>query len=78
MKELENKQVLGPEQTGFGKNMSCCDHAFVLYAIISTYPAEKKRLFVTFVDYEKAFDRVDHSLLWKKNLATMISMETSY
>ena len=64
--ELENKQVLGQEQAGFRKNKSCCDHAFVLYAIISTYLAEKKRLFVTFVDYEKAFDRVDHSLLWKK------------
>ena len=41
-KELENKQILGQEQAGFRKNMSCSDHALVLYAIISTYLAEKK------------------------------------
>ena len=47
------------------ENMSCCDLVFDLYAIISTYLAEK-RVFVTFVDYEEPFDRVDHSLLSKK------------
>ena len=46
--------------------MSCCDHAFVLYAIISIYLGKTKKLFVTFVDYEKTFDGIDHSLLWKK------------
>ena len=36
-KESVNKEVVGQEQAGFRKNMSCCDHAFVLNAIISTY-----------------------------------------
>ena len=62
-KELENRKLPGQEQAGFRENASCCDHAFVLYAVTSRYLAKKKRLFVTFVDYEKAFDRVDHSLL---------------
>ena len=33
---------------------------------MSTYLAQKKKLFVTFIDYEKAFDKVDHGLLWQK------------
>ena len=37
-------KVLGQEQAGCRKHMSFCDH--VLYAILSTYLAEKERLFV--------------------------------
>ena len=33
---------------------------------MSTYLAQKKKLFVTFIDYEKAFDKVDHGLLRQK------------
>ena len=65
-KGSENRKLLGQEQAGCRKNVSCSDHAFVLNAIISRYLAEEKRLILTFVDYEKAFDRVDQSLLWKE------------
>ena len=44
--------------------MGCTDDAFVLYTIVSFNLAQRKRLFVTFIAYEKAFDRVDHTLLW--------------
>ena len=33
---------------------------------MSTYLAQKKKLFVTFIDYEKTFDKVNHGLLWQK------------
>ena len=33
---------------------------------MSTYLAQKKKLFVTFIDYEKAFDKVDHGFFWQK------------
>ena len=33
---------------------------------MSTNLAEKMKIFVTFIDYEKAFDKVDHGLLWQK------------
>ena len=33
---------------------------------MSMYLAQKKKLIVTFIDYEKAFDKVDHGLLWQK------------
>ena len=58
--------MLGSEQAGFRKNMGCTDQVFVLTSLISLYLARKKKLFLTFIDYEKAFDRVDHGLLWKK------------
>ena len=46
--------------------MGCADHVFVLSSLMSLYLAQKKKLFVTFIDYEKAFDKVDHGLLWQK------------
>ena len=33
---------------------------------MSLYLAQKEKLFVTFIDYEEAFDKVDHGLLWRK------------
>ena len=65
-KDLESRQALGIEQAGFRESMGCTDHAFVLYTIVSFYLAQRKRLFVPFIDYEKAFDRVAHTLLWMK------------
>ena len=65
-KDLESRQALRIEQAGFRESMGCTDHAFVLYTIVSFYLAQRKRLFVTFIDYEKALVRVDHTLLWMK------------
>ena len=65
-KDLESRRALGVEQACFRESMAWTDHAFVLYTIDSFYLAQRKRLFVTFIDYEKAFDRVDHTLLWMK------------
>ena len=64
--DLHRRLILGAEQAGFRKNSSCLDHAFVLYSIVSFYLAQNRRFFVTFIDYEKAFDRVNHSILWQK------------
>ena len=64
-KDLKSGQALGIEQAGFRESMGCTDHAFVLYTIVSFYLAQRKRLFVTFIDYEE-FDRIDHTLLWMK------------
>ena len=65
-KDLEKRDVLGLEQAGFRKNNGCVDHVFIISSIMSTYLAQKKKLFVTFIDYEKAFVKVDHGLLWQK------------
>ena len=64
--DLEKRNVLGRGQAGFRNNMGCTDQVFVLPSLISLYLVRKKKLFLTFIDYEKAFDRVDHDLLWKQ------------
>ena len=33
---------------------------------MSLHLAQKEKLFVTFIDYEKVFDKVDHGFLWRK------------
>ena len=54
------------EQAGFRSGYSTIDHIFTLNYIISQYLNKKKRLYCAFVDYRKAFDSVNGSILWKK------------
>ena len=56
---IESFQILGCEQAGFRRNHSTTDHLFTLYGIIDILLAKKKRLYCAFLDYEKAFDKVD-------------------
>ena len=49
------------------------NHVFVLSAIVSAFQQARKKLFVVFVDYEKAFDSVDRLKLWYKLQTTKIS-----
>ena len=44
------------------------DHVFTLRCIIDFFLAKKKRLYCMFIDYEKAFDRVERAFLWQKLL----------
>ena len=61
------------EQAGFKKDHSTLDHIFVLKTVIDIYLSNKKRLYACFVDYEKAFDKVDRLQLWIKLLNSNIS-----
>ena len=49
------------------------DHAFVLHLVIEPYQAVRKHVFCGFIDYRKAFDYVDRSLLWQKLLSYNIN-----
>ena len=60
--------ILGKEQAGFRKGYSTIDHVFVLHLVIDLYQSVQKRVFCAFIDYQKAFDSVDRSLLWQKLL----------
>jgi hypothetical protein len=51
-------QLSGINRSGFRKGYSTIDNIFVLYAFFELLKLKKKRLFVTFVDFEKAFDMV--------------------
>ena len=41
---------------------------FTLHAIIEYYKNKKGRVYCAFVDYCKAFDRIDRASLWAKLL----------
>ena len=65
---LENNNMLGVEQAGFRKGQSTIDHIFTLHCLIDVYLRKKKKLYCAFVDYRKAFDSIQHALLWDKLL----------
>ena len=50
---------LSPSQGGGKKGTSTRDHVFLLRAIISTAIKEKRDLFITFFDVQKAYDHAD-------------------
>ena len=64
----ENHTTIGPEQAGFRAGHSTVDHVFTLDCIIDFFSAKKKRLSCLFIDYKKAFDRVERAFLWQKLL----------
>ena len=51
-------------QAGFRKDYRTTDHIFTLYAIVQKYLLTKKKLYVAFVDFQKAFDTVNRRVLW--------------
>ena len=63
----ENATIV-PEQAGFRAGHSTVDQVFTLHCIIDFFLAKKKRLCCLFIDYEKAFDRVESVFLWQKLL----------
>ena len=65
---LEAENLLCDEQNGFRPKRSCLDHIYVLNSIISTSIANKKEVYGCFVDFRKAFDRVNRDCLWYKLL----------
>ena len=64
---LQEENLLNENQTGFRKGYSTTDHIFTLLTQINHYKnVKKKKLYVSFVDFRKAFDKVSHSLSWAK------------
>jgi hypothetical protein len=65
---VENYNVLCEEQAGFRKGYGTVDHIFNLKCLIDLYLARSKKLYCAFIDYKKAFDSVNRTLLWQKLL----------
>ena len=64
----EKEDKLSPEQGGFRKSFSTIDHIFTLTTIVQSKfncPSGGK-VYACFVDYHKAFDKVDRDKLWDK------------
>ena len=65
-KFLETNNILVDEQNGFRAARSCIDHIFVLCSVLRNRKALGLETFLAFIDYKKAFDSVDRSLLLYK------------
>ncbi|VDP44259.1 unnamed protein product [Schistosoma curassoni] len=53
------------KQTGFRKDRSCTDRIGTLWIIVEQSIEWNLSLYMNFIDYEKVFDSVDRTTLWK-------------
>ena len=60
---FDRLDILVDEQNGFRKKRSCEEHLFTLTNIIRNRLHNDRSVFIAFVDFEKAFDWVDRTLL---------------
>ena len=58
--------IIPDEQNGFRKKRSCIDHVSTLTSIIDTRRKLRKSTYTAFIDFSKAFDRVNRNILWSK------------
>ena len=63
--EINEKHPISPNQIGFKKGHRTADHIFVLKTIIDKIVRnDKQKLFVAFIDFRKAYDKVTRTLLF--------------
>lgn len=62
----ENYDKISKNQFGFQRGKSTVDCIFAFHSIISKVLSSGDKLYCVFLDYEKAFDRINRSLLWHK------------
>ena len=67
-KYLGSNNLLSNEQNGFCPKRSCLDHIFSLHNTCKIWKNLRQQTFVTFIDFQKAFDYVNHNLLYHKLL----------
>ena len=60
----EENNITGEIQAGFKKNHSTVDHMFTLLALIQKQFCFGRKLYVAFIDFQKAFDSVNRKILW--------------
>lgn len=63
---MEENRILKECQAGFRKNYSTIDNIFNLSAIVQLKLAEKRKLYVFFVDFKSAFDTINREALFYK------------
>ncbi len=65
---LEVHNLLANEQNGFKPGRSCSDHVYTLNELLRTRKSQCLETFCSFVDFQKAFDYVNHDYLLHKLL----------
>ena len=64
---IDIKKLISPNQIGFMKGMGTPDHVFLLQTIVEkVVKKNKKKLFVVFIDFKKAYDTVNRTRLFDK------------
>lgn len=61
----EGRGLRAAGQAGFRAGRGTSDQLFVLRHLIDSSRVHKKPLFCAFIDFSKAYDRVDRALLWR-------------
>ena len=66
-KHIESVMPISPNQIGFQKGNRTADHIFVLNTIINKIVKhDKKKLYIAFIDFRKAYDKINRTLLFLK------------
>ena len=64
---IDIKKLISPNQIGFMKHMGTQDHVFLLQTIVEkVVKKNKKKLYVVFIDFKKAYDTVNRNRLFDK------------
>ena len=64
---------MSENQAGFRAKYSTADHVFTLKFLIDKLRLQKKKLFVSYIDFSSAFDKVWRTGLWYKLIKTGIN-----
>ena len=67
---LEKNNILAEEQNGFRASRSCIDHILVLCSILKNRKALGLSTYLSFIDFQKAFDSVKRNLLLPSSAST--------
>ena len=59
------ERLIGEEQCGFRSGRGCVDQVFVMKQMSEKFVYKNKRLYVAYMDLEKAYDRVDREAMWR-------------
>ncbi|XP_053376628.1 uncharacterized protein LOC128547607 [Mercenaria mercenaria] len=63
---LESNNLLCDEQNGFRRERGTIDHLSSLTSVIESRLKKKHATFVAYIDFKKAYDTIDRSLLWSR------------
>ena len=61
---VEENNITGDHQAGFRKGYSTLDHMFTLLPLVQKQFSHNRKLYVAFIDFEKAFDSINRNILW--------------
>ena len=60
----EQWDLIREEQAGFRKGYRTVDNIFTLQNIVEKYLSKRKKVYIGFIDFRKAFDTVKRDVLW--------------